>query len=137
MKERGYNQCELISKEIATKLGIKYNNNIIIKTQNNSKQSDLNKNQRKENVIGKYKIKEQTTNHNKNILLFDDIITTGNTLKECAKTLNQTNPKKIGVLTIANRTLGTDLKCPIRKNDETIQTGKLGNDVEYVKIKNV
>ena len=37
---------------------------------------------------------------NKNILLFDDIYTTGNTVSECIKTLKKLNPKNIGVLTI-------------------------------------
>ena len=37
---------------------------------------------------------------NKNILLFDDIYTTGNTVSECIRTLKKLNPKSIGVLTI-------------------------------------
>ena len=41
----------------------------------------------------KYKIKK--------ILLFDDIYTTGSTANECAKTLMQANPKKVGILIIA------------------------------------
>lgn len=101
MKERGYNQSELIAKEMAKKVGIKFNNTQIIKIHDNSRQSDLNKEQRRENVKGKYKINENIKNENKSILLFDDIITTGNTLKECAKLLSRTKPNKIGVFTIA------------------------------------
>ena len=38
---------------------------------------------------------------NKNILLIDDIYTTGSTVNECSKMLKQAQPKKIGVLTLA------------------------------------
>lgn len=101
MQERGYNQSELIAKEIAKNIGIEFNNKILIKIQDNTRQSDLNKEKRKENVIGKYQINEDILKYNKNILLFDDIITTGNTLIECAKMLQQIQPKEIGVFTIA------------------------------------
>lgn len=101
LKERGYNQSELIAKEIAKIAGINFENNSIIKIKNNKRQSELSKKEREENVIGTYKLKENIINTNQNILLFDDIITTGNTLKECSKILIKTNPKKIGIFTIA------------------------------------
>ena len=70
---------------------------------NNITQSTLNKEQREQNVIGAYKIKNIETNKNKKILIFDDIYTTGSTSNECAKVLVQAGiPKEhIGILTIA------------------------------------
>ena len=49
------------------------------------------------------KIKEnkQDIIYNKNVLIFDDIYTTGATANECAKAIREANPSKVGILTIA------------------------------------
>jgi len=99
--QRGYNQSELIAKEIAKKLGIKFNNKSLIKIKNTAKQSTLTKNQRRENVKDAYAIKNGDTIKNKRIILFDDIFTTGNTVEECSKVLKIAGAKEIVVLTLA------------------------------------
>ena len=101
--KRGYNQSELLAKEIAKILQIKIDTKTLKKIKNNITQSTLNKEQREQNVIGAYKIKNIETNKNKKILIFDDIYTTGSTSNECAKVLVQAGiPKEhIGILTIA------------------------------------
>ena len=65
--------------------------------------STLNKEERLKNAIDMYKIKEnkQDIIYNKNVLIFDDIYTTGATANECAKAIRGANSNKIGVLTIA------------------------------------
>ena len=100
---RGYNQSELLAKEIAKILQIKIDTKILKKTKNNTTQSTLNKAQREKNVIGAYKLKKLEKIKNKKILIFDDIYTTGSTSNECAKVLLQAGiPKEhIGILTIA------------------------------------
>lgn len=101
--KRGYNQTELISKEIAKRLDITFNNNILFKIKENKTQSLLNYHERKQNVINVYKINDSETKNvsNKKIILFDDIYTTGFTVKECIKELEKLNPKKIDVLVLA------------------------------------
>lgn len=100
---RGYNQSELIAKEIAKILQIKIDTKTLKKTKNNITQSTLNKEQREQNVIGAYTTKNTEKIKNKKILIFDDIYTTGNTVNECAKVLVQAGISKnnIGILTIA------------------------------------
>ena len=100
-KERGYNQSELIAREIAKRAKINYNNQSLLKTKNIIEQSKLNKEQRQKNIQGVYQIRNHKKITNKKILLIDDIYTTGSTANECSKILEQANPKKIGVLTIA------------------------------------
>ena len=102
-KKRGYNQTELISKEIAKRLDITFNNNILFKIKENKTQSLLNYHERKQNVLNVYKINDSETKNvsNKKIILFDDIYTTGFTVKECIKELEKLNPKKIDVLVLA------------------------------------
>lgn len=99
--KRGYNQSEIIAKEISKELKIKMYNDILIKINNNKVQSTLNKNERKENVKNAYKIINEQKINNKNIIIFDDIYTTGSTINECIKTLKKSNVNKIGVLILA------------------------------------
>lgn len=101
---RGYNQTELIAKALAKTLeNVTYNTKALIKTKNNSKQSTLSRLERERNVLNAYEFNEREADkiYNKKILIFDDIYTTGNTIKECAKIINKFNPKSIGIVTIA------------------------------------
>ncbi len=124
MKERGYNQSELIADEIVkqiTEISSKQMLKEILSTQNNNmqkaececithcliknkniiEQSKLNKEQRQKNIQGVYILKNKEKIVNKKILLIDDIYTTGSTANECCKILQEGKPKKIDVFTIA------------------------------------
>ena len=105
LNKRGYNQCELVAKGIAKCIEkLEYRGDVLIKIKNILKQSSLTEEERKKNVINAYGIKDFENNklelQNKNILIFDDICTTGSTIKECIRILKKLEPKNIGVFTI-------------------------------------
>lgn len=101
-KQRGYNQSELVAKEIANHIeNLKIENKIFKKIKNNKPQSLLNRKERKRNVENVYRIEEKDKIKNKNIIIFDDIYTTGNTVNELAKILKENGAKNILILTIA------------------------------------
>ena len=100
-KTRGYNQSELIAKEIAKELEICYLRDCLIKIKDTKKQSTLTRNERKINLNNAFGIKNKEKIQNKNVILFDDIFTTGSTMKECSKILKDAGVKKIAVLTLA------------------------------------
>jgi len=102
-RDRGYNQSELLAREISKILEVPIARKILYKTKNTVPQSSLNKKQREENAKGVYKANNISKIKNKKILLIDDIYTTGNTVNECANILIQYGIKRedIGVLTIA------------------------------------
>lgn len=102
-KERGYNQSELIAKEISKIISVKLEKNILYKIKDTKPQSTLNKQQRKQNAEGAYIAENTLKIKNKKILIIDDIYTTGNTVNECAKVLVEKEIKRnnIGILTIA------------------------------------
>lgn len=100
-RKRGYNQSELIAKEIGKKLDIPVISNCLVKIKNVVPQSTLNKEQRKQNIKGVYQVKKEETIKGKRIVLVDDIFTTGSTLEECSKMLKQAGASKIGIFTIA------------------------------------
>lgn len=101
--ERGYNQSELIAKEISKIINVPITKKILYKIKNTVPQSSLNKKQREENAKGVYQAINISRIYNKKVLLIDDIYTTGNTVNECAKMLIEKgiNRSNIGVLTIA------------------------------------
>lgn len=101
-KARGYNQSELIVKEIAKKIDdIRLENNVLLKVQNTKPQSTLNKLERNENAKNAYMIKNADKIKNKSVLVFDDIFTTGNTVNECSRLLKLSGAKDIGIITLA------------------------------------
>lgn len=101
-QKRGYNQSELITRQISKKIpSLVHESTAIQKTKHNIEQSSLSKEQRKQNVKNVYKIVNKEKIENKNIVLFDDIYTTGNTVNEISKILKQNGANKILVLTIA------------------------------------
>ncbi len=104
-KERGYNQSQLIAKQVSQIINIPIMKNILEKSKDTVPQSTLNKVQRQENTKGAYKVKKDNYKKikNKNILLVDDIYTTGSTINECAKVLQEVGiaKKQIGALTLA------------------------------------
>ena len=89
IKKRGYNQTELIAREISKKLDLKYEGNILIKVKNVLPQSELTKKERQKNIKGAFGIKNAEKIKNKKVLILDDIYTTGSTLNECARILKQ------------------------------------------------
>ncbi len=98
IKWRGFNQAEIISKHFAPKFNLSINTNLI-RLQYTDPQVNLNKSERLKNVKNIFKY---TGNLNKkNIILIDDVITTGSTAKYASKALKQANAGNIMVLTIA------------------------------------
>ena len=97
---RGYNQSELLANELGKRLGVK-----VIKTlekQINIKtQSTLNEIDREKNAQNAFKIVPNIYLNNKNIILVDDIFTTGATVKNASKILKENNCNKILVFTVA------------------------------------
>lgn len=87
--ERGYNQAELIAKELSEILKIPCVPTLI-RTKNGQRQATLNKEERKENARKSYVAGERTFSGG-TVLLVDDVYTTGETTNHCAKLL-----KKIG-----------------------------------------
>jgi len=99
LAQRGFNQSELIAIELSQKLSLKYQSQILKKIKNTKSQTNLNAEQRKINIYGVFGIKKN--NCPPNIILVDDIYTTGATLRESAKILHQAGAKEIWAFILA------------------------------------
>lgn len=100
-KQRGYRQSKLIAQAIARELNIEAVQTLE-KVKDNPAQSTLKKpKERKENVQGVYHAIDEETILKKRILLVDDVITSGATLSECARTLKKAGAKSVVCITLA------------------------------------
>ena len=78
-----------------------YEENCLKKIINTAPQSIMNKEARSRNAKDVYIVKNEQKIINKNVLIFDDIYTTGATANECKKILKQHGANKVGIITIA------------------------------------
>lgn len=99
--DRGFNQSLILGERIAQRLNLVINKNVLIKTRSTSNQVDLKKEERKNNLKGAYKVTNPSAIKNKRILLIDDVLTTGSTLSECAKTLKKAGARDVAGLVLA------------------------------------
>lgn len=106
LKERGYNQCSLIVKEIAR---IDNNNNFTLCENALEKIKDLEsqtsvkgRNERLKNIKGCFAVRDPEKIKNANIILIDDVITTGATMSEAKKTLLDAGARQILCFALAH-----------------------------------
>lgn len=98
---RGYDQSQLLAESVAKELGMEAVP-LLVKIRNTRKQSTIRTHEaRNANVLGAYRPINPEQIRGKSILLIDDILTTGSTAGECAKTLLTAGAKQIHCAAVA------------------------------------
>lgn len=100
LKERGFNQTEKIFEEFLARKNLPLEN-ILIRRLPTPKLYNRTKAEREKILSGAFAAVELIDLRGKNILIVDDIFTTGTTCKECAKVLQTLGAEKISVLAFA------------------------------------
>lgn len=85
VKQRGFNQVDVIARSFSLKFKLKMDNSILIRIKDTKTQHGLSRIGRFNNVRGSFKVEKDLSG--KKILLLDDICTTGATFLEASKTL--------------------------------------------------
>ena len=98
---RGFNQAELIGKAISRAMNWGYVDNLLIKKRPTVSQTELKGESRTKNIKGVFSLSPNYNLSSKNFIIFDDIFTTGSTLKEAVKVLKHGGEGKVWGLTIA------------------------------------
>jgi len=99
--ERGYNQTDYVAKGLSSSLKIPYSTKLLKRKRHTESQTKLNMNERAQNVSNAFKVSATKKVKGKNILLVDDICTTGATLLECAVVLHNVGAASIYASSIA------------------------------------
>ena len=104
-KERGYNQSELLCKELSfiDSMSFTFCKNVLYKSFDTKQQTKTrNRTERRNNLHGCFTVKNKEKIKDRNIILIDDIVTTGATLLEARKVLKKSGAKKIVAFTVAH-----------------------------------
>ncbi|KKU86511.1 MAG: hypothetical protein A2667_03465 [Candidatus Wildermuthbacteria bacterium RIFCSPHIGHO2_01_FULL_47_27] len=101
LKRRGFNQAALIAKELARRLGGDFAENMLTKIRFTPSQVELNREEREQNIAGAFECANPEKVKERDILLVDDVFTTGATLEECAKVLRRAGAKMVWGVVIA------------------------------------
>lgn len=97
---RGFNQAEVLARVVAEYFNLNIDFNNLIRVKHKKAQAKLSERQRKENIINCF---GWQGNHlsGQNIILVDDVVTTGSTLNECAKILKKNGAGQVWGLVVA------------------------------------
>lgn len=101
LKERGFNQSQLLAERLSQSTGIRLETDNLIKTRPTPDQAGLDSVNRKKNLIDAFAVTNPKNIDGKNILLIDDVLTTGATASEISRTLKKAGAKGVYVLVLA------------------------------------
>lgn len=97
-RERGYNQAALLARGLADLTGAPYQSNLLRRTRYTVSQVGLNASERRDNVQGAFQAVRQAAG--RNLMLIDDVCTTGSTLEACAQALKLAGAERVTALTL-------------------------------------
>jgi competence protein ComFC len=99
--QRGFNQSRLICEYIVKQYRIRADYSVLKRKASRTPQSMLNRSERMHNVHDLFRAGNTNAIKNKNILLVDDILTTGSTANECSRVLRAAGAKTVTIFSIA------------------------------------
>lgn len=99
-KERGYNQAELMAKQISHELNLPFRTDLIIRAKKRKPQVKSKLSEREKNIKDVFQVINK--DEKLRIIILDDVVTSGATMKEVANTLNKNNHKVVGAIAVAH-----------------------------------
>lgn len=99
--ERGYNQSDYIATGLKKALKLPALLRTVKRIRYTQSQTSLNSEEREENVAGAFKVRNKNVIFDKNILLIDDVITTGATIRECGREILEGGAKSVYACSVA------------------------------------
>lgn len=100
LRERGFNQAGLLAKNLADKVSLPYETQALFRIKETLSQARLTRQERLINVNEAF-LADASFVKNKNIIIVDDVVTTGATLEACANALKSAGAKVIVALSLA------------------------------------
>ena len=104
LRERGFNQATLLADGLAKVEGVPVLTDVLVRKRHTVAQSSLDSAARQQNIVGAFEVRNPNIISGKQLLVVDDVFTTGATIGEAVSELWTADPAEIDVLTLA-RTL--------------------------------
>jgi ComF family protein len=102
---RGFNQADLLAREVSRRTGIPLDRRLL-RTRSTPPQAGLSAAERRRNVQGAFAAADgKTAIRGKNLIVVDDVMTTGATLEACARVLKRAGAARVAALTVARADL--------------------------------
>lgn len=100
-RKRGFNQAEIIARELTRIKGITFVKDALAKVKVTPPQTSLLAEERRQNIKGTFGLKRKEKIEGRSVLLVDDVYTTGSTVRECSAVLKAGGAKDVKALTLA------------------------------------
>lgn len=100
--KRGFNQSELLASRIAGRIRTRLEPQVLIRVKASPPQRELSREMREKNLLQAFAVQNPERVKGKNILLVDDVYTTGSTARECTRTLLDAGAKRVCVVAWAS-----------------------------------
>jgi competence protein ComFC len=100
LRERGFNQAQVLANILAQRINVPLIR-ALDRTRYTTTQTAFDRTERMENLRGAFRLRKNINVRGLQVLLVDDILTTGSTLSECARVLRQTGAHSVYAVTAA------------------------------------
>jgi ComF family protein len=101
LRWRGFNQAALLGSAVARRVGQSLDTHTLVRVRETAPQTGQNMRERRKNIRDAFAVLRPASVANRTVLLIDDVITTGATADECARTLLAAGARRVEVLTLA------------------------------------
>jgi ComF family protein len=122
-RERGFNQSELIAVAAAKRLRqpLEVASKVLVRRRLTRSQVGLTREQRLENMRGAFRVVNADKIRGRRVIVVDDVMTTGTTLSECARTLKRAGAEQVWAATVARTFHSVRLGAGDQGEQETVE----------------
>ncbi len=125
-RQRGFNQAELTARAAvqnsAQRNRFRLCEGVLVRKRETASQVGLTSHQRRENLRGAFGVAKPELVKGREVLLVDDVYTTGSTVSECSRVLRRAGATKVWVATIARTLKISEQHAPIAPGRESAET---------------
>lgn len=106
-KDRAYQPVYLLAQEVSNNLGIPYRSDLLVRARQTQQQKSMkNLEQKRSNIAGAFRVSHPEEVRNRRVLLLDDLVNSGETLKEATRVLKRAGASTVYVLALTKTMVG-------------------------------